>query len=416
MDTPLLLSPWRRHKKILLPLLSLTLLLSLWWMAAPSAERSLQVDASTLQMGTVVEGIFKDFIPLRAQVMPLHSLYLDAVEGGSVERVYVEDGAQVEEGQRLLDVANTRLQLDSISREAQVSEQINLMQSQELSLARNELDHRRTLNELRYAIKVLKRKRERAQTLLASHSIAQAEWDALQDELEYLQHKQALTLEARAADQALQAAQMKQLRDSVASLQASLVFARENLAGLNIKAPRAGRLTAFNLEVGQSLHQGERIGQIDDPERFKLLAMVDEFYLARVFVDQQAELILNEKSYRLRLAKTYPQVSEGQYRVDFEFGEQQPDMLSRGQTLQLRLQLGDDEPARLIPRGSFAQETGGHWVFVVAADGKTAQRRSIRLGRRNRDQFEVLEGLVPGERIIISSYSLFLEIDNIKIN
>jgi HlyD family secretion protein len=256
----------------------------------------------------------------------------------------------------------------------------------------------------------------RAQKLLASHGIAQAEWDGLQDELTYLEHKQELTLEARAADQALQAAQMKQLRDSVTSLQASLTFARENLAGLNIKAPRAGRLTAFNLEVGQSLHQGERIGQIDDPDRFKLLAMVDEFYLARVFVGQQAELVLNEKTYRLRLAKIYPQVSEGQFRVDFEFGEQQPDLLSRGQNLQLRLQLGDDEPANLIPASSFAQETGGHWVFVVSSDGKTAQRRNIRLGRRNRDMFEVLEGLTPGEQIIVSSYSRFLEIDKLKIN
>jgi HlyD family secretion protein len=353
---------------------------------------------------------------LRGQVMPLRTVYLDAIEGGRVEKIHLEDGAEVSIGQPLVDISNASLKLDAIGREAQVSEQINNMQNLELSLVRTELEHKRTLNELNYLIKTKERTHKLKLTMGKSGYVKKSEIDDEQDELDYLHKKQTLELESRSIDQALQKSQMKQLGDSVKNLKNNLQFTRENLDSLNVKAPIAGRLTAFNLEIGQSLRLGERFGQIDDPIHFKLISQVDEFYMSRVFIGQTAEMTFEEKTYMLAVKKIYPQVKDGQFRVDFVFRNNQPEHLSRGQTMQMRLQLGENLPARLIPNGSFYQETGGNWIFVLSSDQKTAARRTIKLGRRNTNFIEVLDGLDVGEQVIISPYTSYNDIDRLNIS
>lgn len=416
MDKPINKTRWQRLQKPLMAVLALSALAALWIWAAPKAGRALNVKGENIRIAKVSQGIFEDFTPLRGQVMPLRTVYLDSIEGGRIEKIHLEDGTEVGLGQAIVDISNTHLQLDSISQEAQVSEQINNMQTQELNLVRNELEHKRNLNELDYQIKVLQRKHQRIKPLSANGNIALSEVDAVQDELGYLHNKQTLIVEARAADKALQQAQMKQLADSVNILKSNLQFARENLEALKVKSPIAGRLTAFNLELGQSLKPGERFGQIDDPLNFKLISQVDEFYMSRVVVGQSAEMIFEEKTYYLEIKKIYPQVKDGQFRVDFVFRNGQPPHLSRGQSMQVRLQLGEDIPARLIANGSFYQETGGHWVFVLSADQKTAVRRSVRLGRRNNNVIEVLEGLDIGEQVVVSPYTSYLTMDRLNLS
>lgn len=416
MDKPIIRTRWQRLQKPLAAMLAVSALTALWLWAAPKAGRALNVKGENLHIAKVTQGVFEDFTPLRGQVMPLRTLYLDSIEGGRIEKIHLEDGAQLSLGQAIVDISNTHLQLDSISQEAQVSEQINNMQTQELNLVRNELEHKRNLNELEYQIKTLQRKRQRIKPLSANGNIAISEVDAVQDELDYLHHKQMLIVEARAADKALQQAQMKQLADSVNILKSNLQFARENLEALKVKSPIAGRLTAFNVEVGQSLKPGERFGQIDDPLHFKLMSQVDEFYMSRVAIGQSAEMIFEEKTYLLEIKKIYPQVKDGQFRVDFVFRKDQPEHLSRGQSMQMRLQLGEDIPARLIPNGSFYQETGGHWIFVLSADQQTAVRRSVRLGRRNNNFIEVLEGLDIGEQVVVSPYTSYLTMDRLNVS
>lgn len=416
MDKPISKTLWQRLQKPLGVAVALGALAALWIWAAPKAGRALNVKGENIHIAKVTQGVFEDFTPLRGQVMPLRTVYLDSIEGGRIEKVHLEDGAEVSLGQAIVDISNTHLQLDSISQEAQVSEQINNMQTQELNLVRNELEHKRNLNELQYQIKTLQRKAQRIAPLSAKGNIAIAEVDGVQDELDYLRNKQILIVEARAADKALQQAQMKQLADSVNILKANLQFARENLEALKVKSPIAGRLTAFNVEVGQSLKPGERFGQIDDPLHFKLMSQVDEFYMSRVVIGQSAEMIFEGKTYLLKIKKIYPQVKDGQFRVDFVFHHDQPQHLSRGQSMQMRLQLGEDIPARLIANGPFYQETGGHWIFVLSADQKTALRRSVRLGRRNNNVIEVLEGLNIGEQVVVSSYAGYLTMDRLNVS
>lgn len=415
MDTPRILSRWQRQRKIIFTGLALGLLSALWVWAMPGGERRLRVERSELSIAAVTEGVFEDVIPLRGQVMPLQSIFLDAIEGGRVEKILVEEGANLQAGQPIVEFSNARLQLDSITREAQVSEQINLLQTQELNLARNALDHKRQLNELDLRLKNTRQQLERAQKLLQQNYVSQEEVEKLRNEYEYLQHSMTLTRESQAADQALQSAQLKQLRDSVTSLNKNLEFARANLESLKVKAPMAGRLTAFDLQLGQTLTIGESFGQIDDPDNVKVMALVDEFYKNRVQLQQHASLKQGEQEYGLRVKKIYPQVVDGQFRVDLVFNAAQPPNISRGQTLQMRLQLGENEPARLIPNNSFFQDTGGHWIFVVSSNSAQAQRRAIKLGRRNSQFIEVIEGLSPGEQVVVSPYTNYNNIQQLII-
>lgn len=416
MDKPRQINFWQKWRRTISAVILFAAIAALWIMAAPTSERTLRVNKNELIIASVQQGIFEDVIPLRGEVMPLRTLYLDAIEGGRVEKIHLEDGATIEVGAAIVDISNTRLQLESITREAQVSEQINLLQTQELNLARNDLEHKRNLTELDHQIKMQTLRLERMTPLLKRQLISAAELQDAEDNLAYLKKRQQLIREAREADQALQAAQMKQLRDSVASLNNNLTFARTNLASLNVKAPITGRLTAFSLEPGQSLMPGERFGQIDDPDHFKLMAQVDEFYMNRTRVDQTALAKIDQLEFPLRIKKIYPQVVDGQFRIDLVFTGKQPPNISRGQTLQLRLQMGANEPAQLIPNNSFFQDTGGHWIFVVSADGKQAYRRDIKLGRRNSQFIEVISGLTLDEQVIVGPYTTYADIDYLKIH
>ena len=220
----------------------------------------------------------------------------------------------------------------------------------------------------------------------------------------------------QATDERLQSTQLAQLRASTASLNQSLELANASLDALNLRAPVTGQLTAFSIQVGQSFTRGERLGQIDSAGRNKLRAQVDEFYLGRVTEGQIANAEVGGRAYRMRVSKIYPQVRNGAFEVDLQFVGQEPADLQRGQTVQTRLTLGDPAPALLIPNGAFYNETGGNWVFVVSPDGDSAVKRQVRLGRRNADFIEVLDGLDPGERVITSPYTGFAERDRLDLS
>jgi len=381
----------------------------------PEEGRTLRLAGNRVTVSEVTTGTFEDFIPVRGRVTPLRTIFLDAVEGGRVEEVLVEDGALVEEGQMLVRLANTQLQLDVIAREAQVTEQLNNLNTLELQLEQNRLSHARNLVEIDYQITRLTRLVERREQLIADGHVSQQQYDEVADELAYQKARREVTLEAQETDARLQQAQMEQLRESVDQLRQNLVLARQNLENLKVRAPVAGQLTAFDVEIGQSLSRGERIGQIDSPDEFKLTALIDEFYLPRVDIAQTATAEVEGREYRLQVSKIYPQVRDGQFQVDLTFADDMPEGIRRGQTVQTRLTLGDPAEAVLIPNGAFYQDTGGNWVFVVAPDGSVAVKRPVRLGRRNARYIEVLEGLEPGERVITSPYTGFTEMDRLEL-
>jgi HlyD family secretion protein len=371
---------------------------------APSTD-SQSVAAERLTVSTVSKGVFEDFLPLRARVTPLITVYLDAVEGGRVDELFVEDGATVTKGQLLAKLSNADLQLSTLARQTEVEQQLNNMRSQELALAQTRLANQRATIEADLGQRKAQRQYEVHRALVQRGFIAGKVFGDTADDLTYQKERSAVLRRATVTDEKLQSSQLAQLRASSASLQTSLAIARASLDALNLRAPVSGQLSAFSIQLGQSMQKGERLGQIDSPGQNKLSAGIDEFYLNRVSTGQLASLDQNGQLYKLKVAKIYPQVRGGQFEVDLTFIGPEPPGIQRGQTLQAKLTLSDPLPARLIPNGSYYNDTGGTWVFVVAADGRSAEKRNVQLGRRNPDMIEILGGLDPGERVLTSPYT-----------
>jgi len=391
------------------------LLFAWWFVDTLLGGRSLSVNSQRITVSDVTVGTFEDFIPLRGRLVPRSTVYLDAIEGGRVEEILLEDGAMVEAGDMIAVLSNTNLQLEVLGREAAVTEQLNNMRTIELQLEQNRLAHKRNLVEIDYQIIRLSREIGRQRELISKNLVSQSTVDQLEDELIYYQNRREVTLESQATDARMQEQQLQQLQDAGEQLEAGLGFARENLADLSVRAPVSGKLSGFNIEIGQSITRGGRLGQIDDPDGYKLNVRIDEYYLGRVDLEQVATAEHDRRDLGLEISKIYPQVADGQFEVDMTFNDE-PVGLRRGQTLQVRLTLGDNTDAILIPNGAFFQETGGNWVFVVAPDGSEAIRRTVQLGRRNTNFIEVLDGLEPGERVITSPYTSFVGMDRLNLD
>jgi HlyD family secretion protein len=386
-----------------------------WLVGMLLGGRSLSVNSQRIFVSDVTVGTFEDFIPLRGRLVPRSTVYLDAIEGGRVEEVLIEDGTLVTAGDPIARLSNTNLQLEVLGREAAVTEQLNNMRTIELQLEQNRLSHKRNLVEIDYQIIRLNRSIDRQRELAEQNLVSQSTVDELQDELNYYINRREVTLESQATDTRLQEQQLRQLRAAGTQLETSLAFARKNLDDLNVKAPVDGKLSGFNIEIGESIVRGGRLGQIDDPDGYKLNVQIDEYYLGRVDLGQVAIAESGRNTYDLRVTKIYPQVNNGQFEVDMLF-EDDPEGMRRGQTMQVKLTLGDNADAVLIPNGSFYQETGGNWIFVVSADGTEAVRRTVRLGRRNTDFIEVLDGLEPGEQVITSPYTSYVDMDRLMLD
>ena len=392
----------------------LVLALLFWWFMPGAGSQT--VTKNRLTISTVQTGRFEDFIPLRAKVTPLLTVYIDSIEGGRVDKVLVEDGTDVVAGQPIAMLSNAELQLSTLARQTEVEQQINNMRSQELALSQTRLANERAILDAQLALTTARRQYEREAPLAAKGYVSGKQFNDTTDNYQYQQRRLAVLRRSQASDERLQSGQLDQQKASMKSMSAGLGIARNNLDALNLKAPVTGKLSGFSIQIGQSLQRGERIGQIDSPGRNKLQAGVDEFYLGRVQVGQSASVDWNGKTFRARVMKIYPQVQNGQFQVDLQFLGEEPQGVQRGQTLQAKLTLGDPAPAKLIPNGAFYNESGGAYVFVVSPDGGTAVKRQVRLGRRNPDFIEVLDGLDAGERVITSPYTGFADKDRLDLS
>ena len=401
---------------ILIPLSLAIFAFFAWYFFIQGSERSLVVNHSRILISQVTEGIFEDFIPVRGRVTPRKTVFLDLIEGGQVKQRLVEDGADVKAGDLIVVLSNISLQLDVTRNEAVVTEQLNNMRTIELQLEQNRLAHKSNLVEINYQIKRLGRQVNRLSGLDSAGVVIKSQLEEAQDELEYFVNLRAVTLESQATDARLQETQLAFLKTSGTQLESNLSFARQNLDSLNVRAPVDGKLSGLDVEVGQSIQQGGRLGQIDDPDSFKLRASIDEYYLGRVDIGQTANFEKGGTQFPMRIGKIYPQVNNGQFEIDLLFKEEEPKSIRRGQTIQTRLILGDPSSALLIPNGAFFQDTGGNWIFVVSEDGEQAHKRNIKVGRRNSRYIEVLEGLDKGEGVVTSAYSSFKEMNRLILD
>ena len=390
------------------------LLLVLAWFLAPRGNRQ-TVPLDRLTISEVRNGTFDDFLPLRSLVTPLLTVYLDAVEGGRIDKILVEDGAYVKKGQLLAVLTNADLQLSTLRSQTDVAQQIYNLQLTELSREQTRSQNNQAVTAAENEYAKARRLYDLQVPLAQRGFVAGKVFNDTRDDLQAAQRRLADARATQAAENRLQSNQLSQMRATARTLQNALGIARTNLDQLNLRAPVDGQLSAFSIQIGQSMSRGERLGQIDSPGHNKLRAQVDEFYLGRVQPGQIATVDYAGKTYKLKVARIYPQVKNGIFEADLWFVGTEPQGIQRGQTLQAKLTLGDPTPARLLPNGAFYNDTGGQWVFVVAPGGGSAVKRQVRLGRRNADFIEVLDGLEPGEKVVTSPYTGLADKDRLDL-
>ncbi len=415
MDRKIEKKPLLKRKKFWLSSAGSTLFLILIILILTDSASKLNVEADKITISTVSEGDFQEFIPVSGTVLPKTTYYLDAISGGIVEQKYIDEGAMVKKGDKILKLSNPNLQLSALQNEAATYQQINEARNTRLQIEQNSIALQTQLVDANYSFINSKEIFNREKVMWKKKLISRQEFEQARDKFDHDKEQLILSRQNFVQDSILKLSQIAQIASSIDRLQKNLELIRENIDNLTVKAPISGQLTSLDAETGQSKLPGDQLGQIDALDGFKVRADIDEYYIARVVKGLKATVDIDGTEYNLVVAKVFPEVKNGRFQVDMDFAGKVPDGIRRGQTLQIRLQLSERTKALLLARGGFYQKTGGQWVFVLNSSGSEASKRNISLGRQNPDYFEVLSGLKPGDKVITSSYDNFRDVDKLII-
>ena len=389
--------------------------LIVYLIAGASGTSKLNVDAERMTIAEVKTATFREFIPVTGIVQPISTIFLDLQEGGRVEEIFVEDGAVLAEGQAILKLGNTDMELNIVNQETAVYNMLMQMQLAQINARQNTVNKQTMMVDMDNQLKETKRIFDLHTKLFDSKTIAEQDFLETKNRYEYTLEKRALALEILKQDSIATVQQMDQQRESYERAKNSLELMRRKFADLTVRAPVEGQLTSLDAEIGQSKSKSQRIGQIDVLSGFKVRVDVDEHYIARVYAGLEGQYKRGDSIYTLTIQKVYTQVTAGRFAVDMLFKGTVPDNIRRGQSLQIRIALSDETEALIIPRGGFYQQTGGNWIFKVTHDGNKAYRADIRIGRQNPDYYEVLDGLQPGDKVVTNSYENYGDVQELVI-
>jgi HlyD family secretion protein len=369
-----------------------------------SGKSRLNVDTERITVSEVKSGPFQETIPVNGVVLPITSIYLDAVEGGRVEEKYADDGATMKKGEPILRLSNTDLELSLVNQETSVYNLLTQMQISQNAARQNTIGKLNQGTDVDNLLKEAERTYKLNKQLYEQKVIGLQEFKQSENNYNYQIEKKKLAAQVLKQDSISVKQEVNQARLSYERTQNALDVMRKKVGDLIVRAPVDGQLTSLDAEIGQSKNKGERLGQIDVLSGFKVRVDVDEHYISRIYTGLLGGFTLANKDYKLKIKKVYTQVTNGRFQVDMEFEGEVPQGIRRGQTLQIRLAFSDEVQAIQVAKGGFYQQTGGNWIFKVSDDGKAAYKVDIQLGRQNPDFYEVLEGLKPGDKVITSSY------------
>ena len=386
---------------------AILLILAVLKLATSDYSSVYRAEKEKLTISETSEGLFNDYITVIGQVEPKSIIFLDAIEGGRVEERLIEEGSMVREGDIILRLENRQLYQTILNSEAALAEKENYLRNTRISFETELIQSKRNILDSEHRLNRSKRTWQQNEQLYKEDLIAKEDYLQAKENYEYEVSLLVINKLKARNDSLIRITSMQTLENDLAKMREMFYLVRERLDHLNVRAPIDGQLGMLDAEIGQSISQGQRIGQINVLTNFKVVAQIDEHYIDRVRRDLTAALERGGVGYQLTVRKVYPEVRNGQFRIDLVFEGEEPDNIRTGQTYHIRLELGEPEKAILLPRGGFFQSTGGQWVFVLDKDGTNATKRSIRIGKLNPQYYEVLEGLEPGEKVITSGYEMF---------
>lgn len=366
-----------------------------------------RAEKDKLTISSVEDGLFNDYITVIGNVEPITTIFLDAEEGGKVEEKLIEEGEMVKKGDVILKLRNNDLNLSIMNSESSMAYQTNELRNTQIQMEQQKIQNKQQLLQIDYEILRLTRNYEQQKSLFKEELIAKE--DYLKAEEDYLRTKKnrELIFMKLVQDSIFRENQKIQMDQNLGNMHLNLKVVQQRREDLNVKAPVDGQLGLLDAEIGESINKGQRIGQINILDNFKIKALIDEHYIDRVKRDLPATLDRNGTNFNLKVRKVYPEVRNGQFEIDLVFDGTTPDNIRTGQTYHIKLELGESGKSILLARGGFFQSTGGQWVFVLNENETEATKRNIKIGKQNPQYYEILEGLHAGEKVITSGYEMF---------
>jgi RND family efflux transporter, MFP subunit len=387
----------------------IVVLLLIIWAIWGNHNSKLNVDAERIAIQPVTKGQFNDYIRLNGQVLPINTVQLSAIEGGMVAEKPIEEGSEVRAGDVIVKLTNQMLNLSILDSEAQLAEKQNFLRNTQVAMEQDRLNLRREKLQLDMDVTRKERRYQQYSQLYNEKLVSQEDYLQAKEDYEFAVNGRSLVVERQKQDSIYRSIQVAQMEESLDNMRRNLMLVRQRSENLNVKAPVSGQLGLLEVEIGQTISTGGRIGQISVLSDYKVEAQIDEHYIDRIKEGLDATFERQNTNFALRVRKVYPEVRDKQFKVDLVFEGERPDNIRAGQTYYINLQLGQPADAILIPRGAFYQTTGGQWIFVLTADGSRAVRRNITIGRQNPNYYEVTSGLDAGEKVITSSYDTYRE-------
>ena len=378
-----------------------------YWLLFANHASTLKVSRDEVTVSEVQRAEFKDYVRTNGQVLPIQVVQISPEEGGIVMEKVVEEGTHVKKGDVIVRLSNSNLDLQILNAEAELAEKQNLLRNTQVAMQQDRLNNQTEQAQLDMDTQRKQRTFEQNRRLYQEKLIASEKYLQSQEDYQLSVKKRALISKRLKQDSIYRTVQMDQMEDNLQNMRRNVVLVRQRKDKLEVRSAIDGELGLLDVELGQSIQPGQKIGQLNDLSDYKVQALIDEHYIDRVRQGLTATFTRGERQYQLQVRKVYPEVREGKFRCDFIFRGERPENIRTGQTYYIDLELGQPEQAVLIPRGTFFQTTGGQWIFVLSSDGSKAYRRNIRIGRQNPQHYEVLEGLEPGEHVVTSGYEAF---------
>ncbi|MBQ4804637.1 efflux RND transporter periplasmic adaptor subunit [Aquimarina sp. MMG015] len=407
MDVPIQKKKFSKSRIVMLIGGVLLLALLVFVFSQSMGGSKLNVEKERIAISTIKKDVFQENIPVNGIVLPITTIYLDALEGGRVEEKFVEDGAIMKKGEPILRLSNTDLELSLINQETSVYNLLTQMQISQNAARQNTINRRNQFTDVENSLIEAKRVYELNKRLYDKGAVGRQEYESSANDYKYQQQRMQLAKQVLSQDSSATKQEVSQAQSSYARTQSALELMRKKVGDLVVRAPVDGQLTSLDAEIGQSKNKGERLGQIDVLSGFKVRVDIDEHYISRIYNGQKGTFTFNNETYTLIIKKVFTQVNNGRFQVDMQFEGNVPEGIRRGQNLQIRVALSAEKQALLIPKGGFFQKTGGNWVYKITENGNSAYKVAIRLGSQNTEYYEIIEGLLPGDKVVTSSYDSF---------
>ncbi len=407
MDKPIAKKKGLQKKHIGFIALGIGMIILIYMAFFADRTSTYKVEKDKLIIETVIEDQFNDYITVPGTVEPISIIFLDAQEGGRVEEILIEEGSMVKKGDIILRLSNPDLYLNILDSEAQLAEKENFLRNTQVTMEQERISIKRELVNLKYDIERKERNYQQNVTLIKDNLISREEFIRSKEDLDMAISSQELFIERQKQDSIFRTVQVETIRANLDNMRKNLALVRQRVENLNVRAPVDGQLGLLVPEIGQSISRGANMGQINVLTSYKVTAQIDEHYIDRVRTQLTATLDRQGNEFDLVVKRVYPEVRNGTFEIDMIFRDSMPDNIRTGQTYYTSLQLGQPKVSVLVPIGGFFQETGGQWIFVLDPSESFATKRNISIGRKNPKYYEVLEGLHPGEKVIVSGYETF---------